>query len=69
MANGTLLIQIFDRKTNSSIWQGYATDQYHKMNFSNIKEVKNAVKSILNKYQIFADGFIEEQIKKTENIN
>ena len=34
-----------------------------------LQEVKNAVKSILNKYQFFADGFIEEQRKKAEQLN
>ncbi len=64
MDRGTLLIQVFDRKQNSSIWQGYATDEYAKLNFNDYQQVKNAVRSILNKYQFFAEGFIEEQKKK-----
>ena len=63
MKEGTLLIQIFDRRQKSSIWQGYATDYYGKVDFSDIRDVNNAVKSILNKYQFFADGFLEEQQK------
>ncbi|MBL6445263.1 DUF4136 domain-containing protein [Fulvivirga sp. 29W222] len=63
MKEGTLLIQIFDRKQKSSIWQGYATDYYGKVDFTDIRDVNNAVKSILNKYQFFADGFLEEQQK------
>ncbi|MEM1407577.1 MAG: DUF4136 domain-containing protein [Bacteroidota bacterium] len=69
LSQGTLLIQVFDRKQNSSIWQGYATDEYQKLNFESYQEVRNAVKSILNKYQFFADGFIEEQMKKAEENN
>lgn len=61
MKKGTLLIQIFDRKQKSSIWQGYATDQYREVNFTDLRDVNNAVKSILNKYQFFADGFLEQQ--------
>lgn len=61
MKEGTLLIQIFDRKQKSAIWQGYATDYYGKVNFTDLRDVNNAVKSILNKYQFFADGFLEEQ--------
>lgn len=61
MKQGTLLIQIFDRKQKTSIWQGYATDYYGKVNFSDMRDVNNAVKSILNKYQFFADGFLEQQ--------
>lgn len=64
MDQGTLLIQVFDRKQNSSIWQGYATDEYSRLNFGDYQQVKNAVRSILNKYQFFAEGFIEEQKKK-----
>jgi len=58
---GTLLIQVFDRKQNISIWQGYATDTYGQVNFTNEREVRNAVRSILNKYQFFADGFLDEK--------
>lgn len=64
MDQGTLLIQVFDRRQNSSIWQGYATDEYDRLNFNDYQQVKNAVRSILNKYQFFAEGFIEEQKKK-----
>jgi hypothetical protein len=67
--NGTLLIQVFDRKINASIWQGYTTDNYNKLNFYDHHEVKNAVKSILNKYQFFANGFIDEQLKKSKITN
>ena len=63
MKEGTLLIQIFDRKQKTSIWQGYATDYYGRVNFSDYRDVNNAVKSILNKYQFFADGFLDEQKK------
>ncbi|MEX2335870.1 MAG: DUF4136 domain-containing protein [Fulvivirga sp.] len=63
MKEGTLLIQIFDRKQKSSIWQGYATDYYGHVNFNDFRDVNNAVKSILNKYQFFADGFLEAQQK------
>lgn len=60
---GTLLIQVFDRKQNAAIWQGYATDLYGQVNFTDEREVRNAVRSILNKYQFFADGFLEEKEK------
>lgn len=67
--NGTLLIQVYDRRINSAIWQGYATNNYQKLDFHNYQQVRNAVKSILNKYQFFANGYIEERMKKTEIIN
>jgi hypothetical protein len=58
---GTLLIQVFDRKQNTAIWQGYATDKYGQVNFMDEREIRNAVRSILNKYQFFANGFLEEK--------
>ena len=64
LTNGTLLIQIYDRRMHSSIWQGYATDRYRQINFYNYKEVNNAVRSILNSYQFFAKDFIDEQLNK-----
>lgn len=66
MTQGTLLIQVFDRKQSASIWQGYATDEYRSLNFSDYQQVRNAVRSILNKYQFFADGFLDEQKKKAQ---
>ena len=69
LQNGTLLIQVYDRKINSSIWQGYATDNFRRIDFDNYRQVQNAVKSILNKYQFFARGFIDERTKKTAYYN
>lgn len=60
---GTLLIQVFDRKQNTAIWQGYATDRFGQVNYVDERDVRNAVRSILNKYQFFANGFLEEREK------
>lgn len=65
LTHGTLLIQVYDRKQNSSIWQGYATDQYKKINFNNERDIDNAVKSILNSYQFFAKDFVKGQLEKS----
>jgi hypothetical protein len=56
---GTLLIQFYDRRQNRSIWQGYATTTYGTINFSNQRQMKNAVFSILDKYRFWAEGFEE----------
>lgn len=61
--NGTLYLQIYDRKKESPIWQGYATQQYGRIDFTSERQVKNAVRSILDKYQFFAEGFLTENLE------
>jgi len=61
--NGTLYYQIYDRKKETPIWQGYATHEYGKINFTNERQIRNAVRSILDKYQFFADGFLTENLE------
>jgi hypothetical protein len=56
---GTLLIQFYDRRQNRSIWQGYATTTYGRVDFNNQRQMKNAVFSILDKYRFWAEGFEE----------
>ncbi|MEP2770878.1 MAG: DUF4136 domain-containing protein [Fulvivirga sp.] len=58
---GTVFIQFFDRKQNASIWQGYATDKYSTVDLLDSRDVQNAVKSILNKYQFFSQDFLKQQ--------
>lgn len=59
LKSGTLLIQLYDRRQNRSIWQGYSTDLYGTINFSDKRTLRNAVVSILDKYRFWAEGFIE----------
>lgn len=59
MKSGTLLIQLYDRKQNRSIWQGYSTDLYGAIDFHDKRTLRNAVISILDKYRFWAEGFIE----------
>ena len=66
MQSGTLYLQIMDRKQKSSIWQGYVTKEYGYIDFSNSRNVRNAVRSVLNEYQFFADGFMEQRV---QNVN
>lgn len=54
---GTLLIQLYDRKQNKSIWQGYATTNFGSIVYNDQRSLRNAVLSILDKYRFFADGF------------
>lgn len=59
LKTGTLLIQLYDRKQNRSIWQGYATTLYGSIDFEDNRTLRNAVISILDKYRFWAEGFIE----------
>ncbi len=69
LKTGTLLIQLYDRRQNRSIWQGYATTQYGSIDFNNQRNLRNAVISILDKYRFWADGFIEGQAKQGEELS
>ena len=62
MKNGTLVIQLYDRRLKKSIWQGYATNQYGNIKFDNDRNLRNAVVSILDKYRFLAEGFLENQV-------
>ncbi|MTI22851.1 DUF4136 domain-containing protein [Fulvivirga sp. RKSG066] len=61
ISKGTVFIQFFDRRQNASIWQGYATDKYNSVDLADSRDVQNAVKSILNKYQFFSQDFLKRQ--------
>ncbi len=59
--SGTLSIQLYDRKQNRTIWQGYATAAYGSIDFNNPRHTRNAVISILDKYRFWADGFMDKK--------
>lgn len=67
LKSGTLLIQLYDRRQNKSIWQGYATTLYGGIDFQNQRHLKNAVISILDKYRFWADGFVEGQTNTVDS--
>lgn len=58
MQTGTLLIQLYDRKQEKLIWNGYATSLYGAIEYENRRQLRNAVISILDKYRFFADGYM-----------
>ena len=60
MRTGTLLIQLYDRRQEKLIWNGYATSLYGPIQFQNNRQIRNAVISILDKYRFFADGYMEQ---------
>jgi hypothetical protein len=69
MKTGTLLIQLFDRRQNRSIWQGYSTTLYGSIDFTDNRNLRNAVISILDKYRFWAEGFIEGTASQQTEIN
>jgi len=69
LKTGTLLIQLFDRRQNRSVWQGYSTTLYGSIDFSDNRNLRNAVISILDKYRFWAEGFIEGTSSQQTEIN
>lgn len=61
LRKGTLLIQLYDRKQERSVWQGYATGVYGNIYFNNERQLKIAVRSILDRYQFLAEDFMENK--------
>jgi hypothetical protein len=59
LKTGTLLIQFFDKRKNCTVWQGYSTAFYGSINFSENRNLRNAVVSILDKYRFWAEGFMD----------
>jgi hypothetical protein len=69
LTTGTLLIQFFDRRQNRSIWQGYSTSLYGEIDFSDNRNLRNAVISILDKYRFWAEGFMENVAARPADVN
>lgn len=70
LRKGTLLIQLFDRKQERSVWQGYATGVYGNIYFDNERQLKVAVRSILDRYQFLAEDFLQDkEFVITEQVN
>ena len=59
LREGTLLIAFFDKQGEKSVWQGYASGLFGNKYYNNEKSIRNAVNSILDEYQILADGFVK----------
>jgi len=61
LRKGTLLIQLYDRRQERSVWQGYATGVYGNIYFNNERQLKIAVRSILDRYKFLAEDFLENK--------
>ena len=59
LVEGTLLIQMLDRRRQQTVWQGYASGLFSKEgNFNNQRYLPRYVRNILNKYRIIARGYL-----------
>lgn len=56
LKKGTLLIDFIDRKSHGVIWQGYASGLFDDQTYFS-KDVKYAVRSILNQYRLVAASY------------
>ena len=60
LKEGTLLILFVDRKQEKAIWQGYNSGLIDPAALDNERYVKGSVRTIFDKYKIFARGYFEE---------
>ena len=59
LREGTLLVLLFDRKREKSIWQGYASGVFGGVDQTQVnKNMRRAVRSIFDRYQFLAEGFV-----------
>lgn len=60
LLEGTMFIFLVDRKMNKAIWQGYNSGLIDPTYIDNERFVKGTVRTIFDKYRIFAEGFIKQ---------
>lgn len=60
LKEGTLLILFVDRKQRKAIWQGYNSGLINTATLDNERYVNGSVRTIFDKYKIFARGYVEE---------
>jgi hypothetical protein len=60
MMQGTLVVQLLDAKKHQTVWQGYASGIFNDQTLTSDRYLRRAVRSIFDKYRLFADGYIIE---------
>jgi hypothetical protein len=60
LLEGTMIIFLIDREMNKAIWQGYNSGLIRPGSSDNKKFVKGSVRSILDEYRVFAEGYNKE---------
>ncbi len=56
LREGTLLISLYDRRKNQTIWQGYASGVLGEDEFKNDRIIRHIVSRIMDKYRVLAVG-------------
>lgn len=64
LKQGTLLVLMYDRELKKSIWQGYASGVFGAGFYQDKRVLQGAVRSIFDKYRVFAEDFYKRQIRK-----
>jgi hypothetical protein len=54
---GTLLVLLFDRHNDASVWQGYASGVFNSETLADSRFVNYTVRSIFDRFRFFAEGF------------
>jgi len=67
LVKGTLIIQLLEAKTHQTVWQGYASGVFNDKTLTSERYLKRAVRSIFDKYRLFADGYIIESRNPSGN--
>jgi hypothetical protein len=69
LVKGTLIVQLLEAKTHQTVWQGYASGVFNDKTLGSERYLKRAVRSIFDKYKLFADGYIIESRNNGTNGN
>ena len=59
LTEGTLLVTLIDNKTNRAVWNGYASGVTVPPGAQGEQVLKRSVRSIFDRYQIFTEGYLE----------
>jgi hypothetical protein len=59
LTEGTLLVTLIDNKTNRAVWNGYASGVTVPPGAQGELVLKRSVRSIFDRYQIFTEGYLE----------
>ncbi len=60
LLEGTMFIFLVDKKMNRAIWQGYNSGLIDPTYIDNEKFVRGTIRTIFDKYRIFAEGYIRQ---------
>ncbi len=62
LKEGTLLISLFDRRKNKTIWQGYASGVLGTDEFKNDRIIRHIVSRVMDQYRVLAVGTVGSSI-------